>query len=229
MRVVTAMSSNVRVYEVTSFPSDLLRFDDIIEKLKSRFQFEAIYPQTDRHISSQPVMLGFAEGKFDGVRISELTIQNRKVVVRVLGSSDDCDVVVDAFETWVNEISRSGPPRLVTQSNESVLTSETSIPFQSLVNGSVAAAVGGSSDKFESMDRLFPTSVSFSVLYHTPSELRQHRVELSPKTITIGRANDTLDDEGLMKSRMPLRSEDHEVVLINLEQVLGDGSVPDPS
>lgn len=219
MRVIDIMTSDIRLFDTNRFPTEQLRFDDVVDRIKTHFGFEAVYFQSDRHQSDQPVFFSLAEGRWNGHRIPEVSVQSRKVVSRVSGATDDCAEVVGELQSVFSELSAYDDLVPITTTQESVITAELDIDFESMFDKRLMGAIDGLASDLTNSMSVSPAQVTFRVQYETPDKLQRHQIQLSPKPITILRKSDDPEDRAFYETRMPTDSSTHIGVLEKIEKL----------
>ena len=219
MRVIDIVTSDIRLFDANRFPTEQLRFDDVVDHIKTHFGFEAVYFQSDRHQSEQPVFFTLAEGRWNGHGIPEVSVQSRKVVSRVSGTTDDCAEVVGELQSFFSELSAYDNLTPITTTQESVITAELDIDFESMFDSRLTGAIDGFASGLTNSTEVAPTQITFRVQYQTPDKLQRHQIQLSPKPITILRKSDDPEDKAFYETRMPSDSSTHIGVLEKLEEL----------
>ncbi len=222
MRDLEVQSTVIRLYEKSRFPSDMLRFDDIVNKITEHFAFQKLYTPADRHQQDQPVVLFFEEGYWSNIRIIEISMQSRKVTTRVIGDAEQCKSVADDLENITAELCNPGLElRRVVETHESKITCELDIDFNAVFHERIQKdTIGFMKANSEHIDSVLPYALTFRAHFTTPIDIQKHQVQLSPKSITLTRKSDAIDDEKIYESVMPVESNLHKEFLEKLEQNL---------
>ena len=220
MRIIDSRAIDIRLYPRTSFPVDVLRFEQVGAKLQADFGCENLYYRSEVHRTNQPVQFSLVEGLWNDIRISEIAIDGRKTVTRVLGSSDASDSVAKHLETVLGELRSVDAIQPVTCTNESILTVSMDIDFEALFDRRVVNVVREFSSELLFSETIEPQEISFLVDYATPSEMKAHGVTLSRKPIVLRREPGAENGQAVLISNMPARTELHAKILTKLESSL---------
>jgi len=219
---------NIRDFKVTQirlFRSDEIPFRSLFgpsaeNRLRSEFRLKRLPVPPGLGIPGMTNLV-FVNGEYATGRrtvfIDHLAIEERRVVVTVTGSSEDCDSVFSHLRGVLKQIDFRNPPPeyrplLVVQESACVVELDASLtklfsnsPIERIMD-SVSSAV----DSYGCSVNLFPSSVHVRVKYESPpAELATNHIALVEKDIVIELRAGTSIEENTYFISSPMSSDNH--------------------
>lgn len=218
MKVVQIASTKIRLYRLSQFPILRLRYQEEHKRLAESLHFEWFQPAADIQDPNTPLSVVFRSGRFHDVLIPEIELTGRKVVIRVDGTSEQCETVAHAFEKELQKTMGNHVPEPVLTTDQSVIVSELSIDMASLQNPVFQEVADGLKKSDNTVSDVVPNQITCTVHFMTEEKLRKEHINVVPKELSISRHGDSPDDDGIFESSMPTTSAVHSAVLEELEK-----------
>lgn len=224
--IVDMIVTQVRIYPADSLPFAELRRADNSKKLKESFHFESV-----RFDPLGAQQMTFNNGVFEyrgkSLQVSNLTIEQRRVLIQVRGRSPMADAFYSAFVSNLRTL--DGCPRTIKlepliKAEETACVATLDIDFNDLIAPPLLRFIQMEWRAKLGTQHGAPKSVafknlSFEVRYASSSpELEEHDVALSNKLITIEPRLATPLRERRFYTSSPTDSETHIAMLQALEK-----------
>lgn len=197
-------TSQVRIYATDALPFNRLRQSKAVSMLQESMDFspsQSMFPFPDGILQTQPIAM--ASGSCNGVFIEKLVVEERKMVLTILGSTEQADAIQEELIKAITQATGTGDPDLspLAVSHESNCVAKLNFQIPKLLAGSPMEAIpemfkNQVHPKNSSID-VVPASVSFLVRYsHISRELQERKINLVDKEIKIElRAKTAVNDQ----------------------------------
>lgn len=216
--------AQIRLYEPDKLPFQQLSAGRKSDSIKEFFRFESVQADITRGIT-------FLNGVFPqlGIVINDLSIDPRRTVLRVLGSSAQADVIHEALWEQLRALipkSRPFDDKPLIKSQETVCVATLEIGIDDLVAPPLSKLMAEDgrrllSTKSARVKAIDVSSVAFTVRYAPDSpQLEERGVQIVNKMITFQSRAGTVKGENRFFVSSPTDSETHIALLENIESVL---------
>jgi hypothetical protein len=221
--------TDITVAQIRLYPPDKIPFQQLgagrkADAIKEAFCFESVQSEAARGLT-------FVNGAFPqlGIVINELSIDARRTLLRVLGSSSQADVIYTAlWEQLRSLVPKERPfdekPLIKSQETSCVVTLEIGIddlvapPLVKLISEDGKRLLSTKSARVKAID---VNRVAFTVRYAPDDpQLEERGVQIVNKTITFQARAGTVKGENRFFVSSPTDSDKHFELLEGIESVL---------
>lgn len=224
---------DLRVTQIRIFPADTIPYEafSVSEKLKQVREFfhfsntQIPFPL----LAPGPKVILFESGQFDlkarNLIINRLNLEDRKLVLEIMGSSDEADAIFENIASYINSI--SGKDRL-NEKNCLIKTQETSclafleLDFWEVFSGEMKKFIKNELSralKFPALS-INPKKLSFEITFKTPDSLQEEGITISPKEITIEPRAGIPFKKSIFSTHSPFDSDTHLNIIQTFENFL---------
>lgn len=224
----------VTVTQVRIFPHDYVPYafllrKDFIKHMEKKYGFQKTEMPFEYSMEGAPKILGFVSGIFryektKRAAINKIVFENRRVILVISATSE---ITNKAFGSISREIKKFDPEKTFRSSDavylgeETTCTASLSIDYMKIFSANMVDFIDKKfSPKIEHPYlSIKPKSMSFVVEFEPNKELyEQHKITLSPKTLTIEPADKVPIDKNIFNTGSPFNSNRHFALLEEFEQ-----------
>ncbi len=224
--VRTLITTQVRLFPPDVIPLLKLCWPETGKTIQALFDFQAVVP-----VQHQADVTGIAFNgglyKPDSVLIESVSIEPRRITVRVQGPSEIANFVFQAVSKQIEEIKGGLPLKEILCTHETGTTVVLNFPFERLLSGQFVTFLQKSALKYTknqwSENLILPQNLKFSVRYRiTDNTLLKSSVTLVPKELVIEPRAQSSPEELLYWIASPTDTETHFKLIEELEKIFSD-------
>lgn len=234
MRIKSQASTMIVLTRFDQIPIlELLNNKKVDQLFTKRYSFQEITlgPSADSNGLINYKSGNFTSGNSSFV-IHRISIEERKIVLEVLGTKASANLLFSDFKELLATIANNTEkdflkPLLVNY--ESAIISELDFDYDRLINDPfinlISSFIGQKrNNEFVSVARAKPSAIVFDVDYVSsdPHALADYRMSLSKSNFVIQKREGTPSEERVYRSKAPLSSEDHETLLQQINDLFKD-------
>jgi hypothetical protein len=224
--------TQIRVFAPDIIPMRQLMTETVFLKVKDRFKFAVAQPSIQQ-ISPDSLVgsetLGFAFGEFlddkNRVVIDNITIEPRKIGMRVSGTSTQADKVYDVLKTLISDFDQDKKfvkSKPIVKTDESSCSATLNIDLYDYLSGAAQSFLKNTLPKFTSWEQadslVMPPRVGVKINYQIKDKsITDHGISLSPKEFVIEVRVGTPVEEQRFFTSSPTDTETHLKLLKEFE------------
>jgi hypothetical protein len=224
--VRTLTTAQVRLFPPDLIPILRLMIPEIGKKLQALFDFQAVTPvERDGPVTG----IAFNGGLYkpDSVVIETVTIEARRILVKVQGKSQVATAVFDAVRKEIEELNGNLPLKEIVCTHETGSSVKIEIPFEQLLSDPFVRFLHESAARYTknqwSENLILPVNLKFRVCYKiTDDTLIKSNITLASKELTIEPRAQSSPDEKLYWIASPTDTDTHFQLIEEFEKALAN-------
>jgi hypothetical protein len=222
----------IRVFQVDVIPFNQISLNVCTDKIRSDLNIQGIEQgQGIGGVNQIVFRKGDIKGENGQIIINGITIEPRRVILDILGSSHEANLVYNKLVTAIGavislDLSKLNDPLIKAETTRCAVDLEFS--FWSLLSDKFANFINKRVQKSATTEladaSILPLSIDVEINYVIKDEtLKQSRVGMTPKKLSISlRTGTTLESQRYLISS-PFDSDTHLILIKELEATLGKG------
>lgn len=206
MNIIEMSTIQVRILAQDTIPYHVLLRPDRVKLLVDHFKFQNHEIPFPVYEQGAPRVLNLLSGEVKlndkrNIIIENLFFENRKVQMKVKGSTDDINATFSALFAFFEEILdgfKFDDSKIILQTDQSESIAQLDIEFMSLFSPKFRKFLRMNIPrKMEyKVEIMMPRRLSFELSFEQPIKYRAHNLSLMPKNFTLEpRATTTLEDK----------------------------------
>jgi hypothetical protein len=219
--------SQVRIFPVGSIPYEVFSVSENLTQLKDFFSFSNQEVPVPLFEAGAPKVIILAAGQFKhedkNIIINRLHFDNRKIVLEVVGNSNEADGVFGNIIAHINKISsncRLDEQMCQLKTQETKCMVGLDIDFWNVFSEEMKRFIqkeAPQSLKYP-LRSIEPKNLSFEVAFQQTESLQEDRITLTPKKITIEPQTGIPLSKGIFYTQSPFDSETHLKLIESFEK-----------
>lgn len=228
MKVFEMTAIQVRIYAEDTIPYHLLLRPNSIQMIAERFGFQHQDVPFPILAPGAPKVLNFLTGelKVDDRQfiIEQLNFENRKISLRVKGSTDGVNLVFEAILTTLKDICPGydfEESKVILRTDQTECVVQLEIDFLSFFSQKFRKYYKSTLPLHlpNKPEMIIPKKLSLEISFFQPKEFRGYNVSLSPKLFTIEPRTNTRLEDKVFLTQSPCSSETHLKILKEIEEL----------
>lgn len=219
-------TAQIRLFPQDAIPLSKLIMEKHRDSIKSLYSFQTLEPLVRGDLTTG---VSFNNGTYgaESVVIEAVTIEGRRIVVRVLGSSEVANAVYEGVAKKLEELNDGRRINELLCTHETASSIVLDVPFERIFSSAFLTFLNKSASKYTtnkwSRNLILPDTLKFSVRYMLTDEmLIKNHITLAPKELVIEPRSQSSPEERLYWIASPMDTETHFKLIEDLEKALAE-------